>query len=184
MPDTVAQSAQGTPARLALSIVVPVYRGAESIGELVTALEQLRIAGGHEIVLVNDGSPDDSLAVCRDLERTEDGHVDVSATDHRERPGRIDDRCAGAQRDLPASRVHQIAIRIIRGGQRADTDDAVLRLKEHVEALGDVIGNGKRQAETEIDERAVGDVLGGTPCHLTAIELHGVASGATTTRST
>ena len=55
-----------TPA-FALSIVVPVYNGAGSVGELVHALETLEIDGGHEIVLVNDGSPDDSLAVCRRL---------------------------------------------------------------------------------------------------------------------
>jgi glycosyltransferase involved in cell wall biosynthesis len=51
----------------ALSIVIPVYNGAKSIAELVHALETLEIEGGHEIVLVNDGSPDDSLAVCRRL---------------------------------------------------------------------------------------------------------------------
>jgi glycosyltransferase involved in cell wall biosynthesis len=51
----------------ALSIVIPVYNGAKSIAELVHALETLDIDGGHEIVLVNDGSPDDSLAVCRRL---------------------------------------------------------------------------------------------------------------------
>ena len=51
----------------ALSIVVPVYNGANSVGELVHALEQLAVDGGHEIILVNDGSPDDSLAVCRRL---------------------------------------------------------------------------------------------------------------------
>jgi glycosyltransferase involved in cell wall biosynthesis len=56
-----------TPPRFALSIVVPVYKGASSIGELVGALEQLQIPGGHEIVLVNDGSPDNSLALCRAL---------------------------------------------------------------------------------------------------------------------
>jgi undecaprenyl-phosphate 4-deoxy-4-formamido-L-arabinose transferase len=50
-----------------LSIVIPVYNGAKSIGELVHALADLDIEGGHEIVLVNDGSPDDSLAVCRRL---------------------------------------------------------------------------------------------------------------------
>jgi glycosyltransferase involved in cell wall biosynthesis len=55
------------PLRYALSIVIPVYNGSNSIGELVAALEALTIAGGHEIVLVNDGSPDDSLAVCRGL---------------------------------------------------------------------------------------------------------------------
>jgi undecaprenyl-phosphate 4-deoxy-4-formamido-L-arabinose transferase len=53
--------------RPALSVVIPVYNGAASIAELVAALEALAIPGGHEIVLVNDGSPDDSLAVCRGL---------------------------------------------------------------------------------------------------------------------
>jgi glycosyltransferase involved in cell wall biosynthesis len=52
---------------LALSIVIPVYNGAESIAELVEALEALDIPGGHEIVLVNDGSPDNSLEICRGL---------------------------------------------------------------------------------------------------------------------
>lgn len=50
-----------------LSVVIPVYYGAKSIAELVHALEGLEVAGGHEIVLVNDGSPDDSLDVCRGL---------------------------------------------------------------------------------------------------------------------
>jgi glycosyltransferase involved in cell wall biosynthesis len=52
-----------------LSIVIPVYNGAKTIGELVGALAALSIKGGHEIVLVNDGSRDNSLAVCRDLLR-------------------------------------------------------------------------------------------------------------------
>jgi glycosyltransferase involved in cell wall biosynthesis len=56
-----------TGSRLALSIVIPVYNGARSIGELVAALERLDVPGGHEIILVNDGSPDDSQAVCRTL---------------------------------------------------------------------------------------------------------------------
>ena len=72
MPDTAPTPGQIAPPQLALTplaltIVVPVYNGATSIGELVAALEALTIDGGHEIVLVNDGSPDDSLAICRDL---------------------------------------------------------------------------------------------------------------------
>jgi len=51
----------------ALSIVIPVYRGAASIGILVDALAALQIAGGHEVVLVNDGSPDNSAEICRRL---------------------------------------------------------------------------------------------------------------------
>jgi undecaprenyl-phosphate 4-deoxy-4-formamido-L-arabinose transferase len=51
----------------ALSVVVPVYNGAATIGELVNALRALEIQGGLEIVLVVDGSPDNSLDVCKKL---------------------------------------------------------------------------------------------------------------------
>jgi undecaprenyl-phosphate 4-deoxy-4-formamido-L-arabinose transferase len=65
-------SAASAPSRAAapafeLSIVVPVYNGARTLPELVTALGALEVDGGHEIVLVNDGSRDDSLVVCREL---------------------------------------------------------------------------------------------------------------------
>ena len=63
----------------ALSIVIPVYNGAGSVGELVAALGALRIVGGHEIVLVNDGSPDNSLAVCRAL--VEEARVPMTLVD-------------------------------------------------------------------------------------------------------
>jgi glycosyltransferase involved in cell wall biosynthesis len=56
-----------TAPRLALSIVIPVFNGARSVAELIGALEELPIPGGHEIVLVNDGSADDSLEVLRAL---------------------------------------------------------------------------------------------------------------------
>lgn len=58
--------------RCALSFVVPVYRGARTIGRVVDAIAQLRIDGGHEVVLVDDGSPDDSGEVCRALARRTD----------------------------------------------------------------------------------------------------------------
>jgi len=54
---------------IGLSIVIPVYRGATTIGRLVEALSALRPAGGLEIVLVNDGSPDNSGEVCQELVR-------------------------------------------------------------------------------------------------------------------
>jgi undecaprenyl-phosphate 4-deoxy-4-formamido-L-arabinose transferase len=54
-------------ARPGLSVVVPVYRGETTIPRLVEALCALRPDGGMEIVLVNDGSPDNSGAVCQSL---------------------------------------------------------------------------------------------------------------------
>lgn len=56
----------------ALSIVIPVYNGAATIGTLVDALAALDVPGGLEIILVNDGSRDDSAAVCRRLTTRDD----------------------------------------------------------------------------------------------------------------
>ncbi|MFC0384495.1 glycosyltransferase family 2 protein [Muricoccus vinaceus] len=70
LPETAGQhgpAAEPGPEPVGLSIVVPVYRGASTVGTLVAALSALRPAGGIEIVLVNDGSPDNSAEVCRRL---------------------------------------------------------------------------------------------------------------------
>ncbi len=58
------------PAVPALSFVIPLYNSAETIGPLVHAIAALSVEGGHEIVLVNDGSRDATAAVCRELART------------------------------------------------------------------------------------------------------------------
>jgi glycosyltransferase involved in cell wall biosynthesis len=50
-----------------LTIVIPVYRGASTIGQVVAELSALKPEGGLEIILVNDGSPDNSGEVCRSL---------------------------------------------------------------------------------------------------------------------
>ncbi|MEI8088689.1 MAG: glycosyltransferase [Opitutaceae bacterium] len=53
--------------KLALSFVIPLYHSAETIGALVKRIEGLKVDGGHEIVLVNDGSRDGTAEVCRRL---------------------------------------------------------------------------------------------------------------------
>lgn len=70
-----------TPALPALSFVIPLYNSAATIGELVRAIRALTIEGGHEIVLVNDGSSDTTAAVCRELVR-EPGGVPVVYVEH------------------------------------------------------------------------------------------------------
>ncbi|MBI2513736.1 MAG: glycosyltransferase [Opitutae bacterium] len=54
-------------AQPALSFVIPLYYSAATIRPLVKEIEMLPIVGGHEIVLVNDGSRDETSAVCREL---------------------------------------------------------------------------------------------------------------------
>jgi glycosyltransferase involved in cell wall biosynthesis len=51
----------------ALSFVIPLYQSADTIGPLVHEIEALVVEGGHEIILVNDGSRDATSGVCREL---------------------------------------------------------------------------------------------------------------------
>jgi undecaprenyl-phosphate 4-deoxy-4-formamido-L-arabinose transferase len=55
------------PVPVALSFVIPLYHSAETIGDVVRDIEALEVPGGHEIILVNDGSEDRTSDVCRRL---------------------------------------------------------------------------------------------------------------------
>ncbi|MEZ6038461.1 MAG: glycosyltransferase [Planctomycetota bacterium] len=50
-----------------LSIVVPLYRSADSVERLIRELSQLEVEGGCELVLVNDGSPDNTAELAEQL---------------------------------------------------------------------------------------------------------------------
>lgn len=54
----------------ALSFVIPLYNSAETLRAVVREIEDLHVDGGHEIVLVNDGSRDGTFALCTELVRT------------------------------------------------------------------------------------------------------------------
>src|SRR5262245_9008914 len=64
----------------ALTFVVPMYNSAATIAALVHDIERQTVEGGHEIVLVNDGSTDATLEVCRELLRT--AAVPITIVDH------------------------------------------------------------------------------------------------------
>jgi len=64
----------------ALSFVIPLYRSAATIGAVVRDIESLDIDGGHEIVLVDDGSGDDTVEVCRALLQT--ARVPITLVEH------------------------------------------------------------------------------------------------------
>ena len=64
----------------ALSFVIPLYHSAESIGSVVHAIEGLVIEGGHEIVLVHDGSGEATSAAARALVR--DAKIPITLIEH------------------------------------------------------------------------------------------------------
>ncbi|MFA5057759.1 MAG: glycosyltransferase family 2 protein [Opitutaceae bacterium] len=70
-------SAPGQPA---LSFVIPLYNSAGTIRPLVREIEALRIEGGLEIILVNDGSRDGTWAACQELLR--EAKVPVTIVNH------------------------------------------------------------------------------------------------------
>jgi len=51
----------------ALTFVIPMYNSAATIAAVVHDIEALAIEGGHELVLVDDGSSDATAGICRDL---------------------------------------------------------------------------------------------------------------------
>jgi glycosyltransferase involved in cell wall biosynthesis len=53
-----------------ISFIIPLYNSAPTIAAVVRQIEALSLDGGHEIILVNDGSADDTADVCRELIRT------------------------------------------------------------------------------------------------------------------
>jgi glycosyltransferase involved in cell wall biosynthesis len=117
-----------TQSALALSIVIPVYNGARSIGELVAALEGLAVPGGHEIVLVNDCSPDDSLAICRGLLAR--ARVPMTLVDLSRNFGEHNAVMAGLRQAIGA---HIITM----DDDLQNPPSEVLRLLEHAQKSGD-----------------------------------------------
>jgi glycosyltransferase involved in cell wall biosynthesis len=66
---------------IALSFVIPMYNSAETIAALVHEIEDLAVDGGHEIVLVDDGSTDRTVDVARELVRRA-ARVPVTLLEH------------------------------------------------------------------------------------------------------
>jgi len=64
----------------ALSFVIPLYRSAATIAAVVRDIEALQIDGGHEIILVHDGSDQATSDVCRQLVGA--GKVPITLIEH------------------------------------------------------------------------------------------------------
>ncbi len=111
----------------ALSFVIPLYRSAGTIGAVVREIEGLAVEGGHEIVLVNDGSPDDTSAVARELVRT--AKVPITLVEHTRNYGEHNAVLTGWRHARGAHIVN-----LDDDGQNPPTE--AVRLWEHAKATG------------------------------------------------
>src|ERR671912_325000 len=64
----------------ALSFVIPLYRSSQTIADVVHEIEGLDVPGGHEIILVHDGSDNATSEACRRL--VADARVPITLIEH------------------------------------------------------------------------------------------------------
>jgi len=104
-----------------------MYNSAETIGALLTRIEQLAVDGGHEVVLVDDGSGDTTVAVCRQLLPTL--RMPVTLVEHARNFGEHNAVLSGWRH---ASGAH--IVNIDDDGQ--NPPDEAVRLWQHAKATG------------------------------------------------
>ena len=112
---------------LALSFVIPLYHSADTIAAVVHDIEALTIEGGHEIVLVHDGSGEATSRVCRELVRT--AKVPIVLIEHARNYGEHNAVLTGWRH---ARGVH--IVNLDDDGQHPPTE--AVRLWEHAKAGG------------------------------------------------
>ena len=87
-----------------------------------------------------------------DLQAAEYGHIDMPAADQAERHRAVEDGCAGQGTDRFSAGVGQQRMGQALFRDWPGADQSVLRLKEHLEAGGDIIRYQSGNAYAQIDE--------------------------------
>ena len=111
----------------ALSFVIPLYYSAETITALVKEIEGLTVEGGHELVLVNDGSCDATAGICRELLR--DARIPIVFVNHARNFGEHNAVLSGYRQARSA-----YIVNLDDDGQNPPTE--AVRLWQHARATG------------------------------------------------
>ena len=123
----------------ALSFVIPLYYSAETIGPLVKEIEGLTVEGGHELVLVNDGSRDATAGLCRELLR--EARIPITFINHARNYGEHNAVLTGYRHARGA-----YVVSLDDDGQNPPAD--AVRLWQHAKAAGlDVVYGHYAQKE-------------------------------------
>jgi len=123
----VSSTPRAAGSEVALSFVVPLFNSAETIAAVVGDIEALSVQGGHEIILVNDGSIDATSAVCRELVRQ--SRIPITLVEHARNFGEHNAVLTGWRHARG-----QFIVNLDDDGQ--NPPDEGLRLFEHAQATG------------------------------------------------
>ncbi len=104
------------------------------------------------------GVPVGEVARSRDLEGAEHAEIEMAAADHAERVGVMEVGAAGEERHRLLAGVDQVFVLLARGRARADAEHAVLAVQDDLAALGQVVGDERRQPDAEVHVGALGNV--------------------------
>ena len=94
------------------------------------------------------------------LERTQDGQVDMGATDHGERIGGGEITCAGEFGDGFLSSVDEVGVDFGFDGIRTDAEHAVFGLQDDFDTGWNEVGDKRRHTDAKIDVIAVAEFAG------------------------
>ncbi len=112
-----------------------------------------------------------------DLERTENGKIDVASANHGERIGGRKIGATGEFSDGFLAGVDEIRIDFRVQRIRPDAEHAVFRLENDVHAFGNVVGHKRGHANAEIDVVAVAEFKGDAAGDAFAFLLFGQSHG-------
>ena len=99
--------------------------------------------------------PVGQVAFFIDLQGSQYRSVHMTAADDAERGGAVEARGALEGRDESAAGIDKFGVFLARCGGRAHTEQAVFALQEDLNAFRQVIGDGRRQSDTEVHHVAV-----------------------------
>src|SRR6185436_4135934 len=126
------------------------------------------------------------IAARRNLERPENGEVEMPAADHGEGVGVVEIRAAREQRHRLLAGVGQVFVDLALLRLGSDAEDSVLAVQDDLAPLRQVVPHQRGQADAEVDVGAFRDVARDARGHLLAIELvhHAAFMIAGATRTT
>lgn len=135
---------------VSLSFVIPLYNSADTIVPLVREIENLTVPGGHEIVLVNDGSADRTTGVCQELVRA--ARIPITFVEHARNFGEHNAVLTGWRHSRGAHIVN-----IDDDGQNPPAE--AIRLWEHARTTGLDVVYGQYETKRHASWRNAGSRL-------------------------